>query len=515
MLTKSDIQSFLQCPRKLWLEKHPPEQAPATDSMSRRRMFDGNAVGAKSRERLGSDLLWQQSRSSHEEAAAEAKTMLANSPARAAAEVPMAYDGLYARADALIPKQGKYVLQETKASSFPLKKDGTPADAKEHHINDVAIQAWVMEKSGLAMAHVEINYLNNQWRYPGNGDYSGLFRQMEVTAAIEDRKALVPQWFKQAQATVNGPMPETTTGKHCSDPYECPFTSFCEQRDPEGPEHPIELLPDLAGKTLARNLREAKGYQSILDPTPEELTGKQAELYRRIQAAHRSGSAVLAPGSDAVMRGFPYPRYFFDFEGIDLAIPLWAGTRVYDQIPFQWSCHIERSPGVFDHKEFLELSPDDPSLPCINAMRSSIDPADSGPIFVYNSAYESRLMKELAVRHPEHADVLNGYIGRLVDLLPIVKGHFYHPQMRGTFSIKKVLPVIAPDLDYDELDEVQEGTGAQTAYIEAALNPETTLERKADLEGKLKTYCCQDTWAMVEIAYFLERRGRPARPAGM
>jgi hypothetical protein len=144
-------------------------------------------------------------------------------------------------------------------------------------------------------------------------------------------------------------------------------------------------------------------------------------------------------------------------------------------------------------------------------MRSSINPADNGPIFVYSAAYESRLLKELAVRHPEHATLLEGYIGRLVDLLPIVKNHFYHPQMRGSFSIKKVLPAIAPDLNYDELDEVKEGTGAQVAYLEAALDPETTHERKADLDKKLRIYCRQDTWAMVEVAYFLEKKTRPTR----
>lgn len=86
--------------------------------------------------------------------------------------------------------------------------------------------------------------------------------------------------------------------------------------------------------------------------------------------------------------------------------------------------------------------------------------------------------------------------------------------MRGSFSIKKVLPVVAPDLDYGELDEVQEGTGAQVAYLYAALDPAVTPARRADLEAKLRRYCQQDTWAMVEIAHFLAEGERPRRPAG-
>ena len=119
---------------------------------------------------------------------------------------------------------------------------------------------------------------------------------------------------------------------------------------------------------------------------------------------------------------------------------------------------------------------------------------------------------ELAERHPKHQALLHRYIARLVDLHPIVKDHFYDPRMRGSFSMKQVLPVIAPHLDYGQLDEVQEGAGAQIAYLYAALDPNTTAGRKAELEQRLRIYCRQDTWAMVEVAYFLAEVGNPIRP---
>jgi hypothetical protein len=96
-----------------------------------------------------------------------------------------------------------------------------------------------------------------------------------------------------------------------------------------------------------------------------------------------------------------------------------------------------------------------------------------------------------------------------------VKAHFYHPAMEGSFSIKKVLPVVAPDLDYAKLDEVQEGTGAPVAYIEAALDRTTAPDRKLQLGQTLRIYCRQDTWAMVEVTCFLSETGRPVRPDGM
>jgi hypothetical protein len=516
MLTKSDLQSLLQCRRRLWLEHHKSDLVPKDDPTLYRRAIDGRIVGEKAREQLGGDFIWPPKAEDEVSAADRAKSMLLEAPAKSAAEVPMVCGGLYARADALVPEGDRYVLRETKSSTFPLKKDKvTPDAAKDHHIDDVAIQTWAMEGSGLNLERAELNLLNNQWRYPGGGDYSGLFRQLDVTNEVQSRKGQVVRWLKDAQVVLDGKMPEVVTGKQCSDPYDCPFLGYCEKLDPPGPEHPIELLPDSAGKGLAKKLRDAKGYTSILDPKPDELTGKQADLYRRIQIAHRTGKAVLEPGADAFLKALPYPRYYFDFEAIDLPVPRWNGVRPYEHIPFQWSCHIERRPDVFDHAEFLDLTGNDPSLSCIERMREVINPDDNGPLLVYYQSYENQRLEGLAARHPEYADLMKKYIDRLFDLLPVVKDYFYHPDMRGSFSIKKVLPVIAPNLDYEELEEVQEGTGAQVAYLYATLDPNTTPERKADLEAKLRKYCRQDTWAMVEVAYFLAKSTRPARPAGM
>jgi hypothetical protein len=514
MLTKSDLQSVLQCPRKLWLEHNKPELLPKEDSGLNRRAMDGVMVGEKARAQLGKDYLWPRSADEDKAAAADyALRQLAAMPGTPAAEVPLVHEALYARADALIPRDSFYVLRETKASTFPLKRDKQTPDKPEiHHIHDVAIQKWVAEGAGISLASVELNLLDNTWRYRSDGDYSGLFRQLDVTTEAEAKKAHVSDWIEKARAVLAGLMPEVTTGKHCGDPYDCAFRSFCKSLEGPASDHPIDLLPDMAGKALARELRETKGYVSILDPDPDEFTGKQAELYRRIQTAHRTGKPVLERGAAVTLDALPYPRYFFDFEGIDFPVPQWKGFRPYEHVPFQWSCHTEASPGQFTHEEFLDLSGDDPSIPCIEQMRQVINPYDLGPIIVYNATYERQRLEGLAIRHPEQAELIDKYIGRLFDLFPIVKDHFYHPGMRGSFSIKSVLPVIAPDLNYQELEEVQEGTAAQVAYLLATKDPKTTLQRKADLERKLRTYCRQDTWAMVEVAYFLGRRSRPMRP---
>jgi len=477
--------------------------------------MDGVIVGERARLDLGTKLISPESKEVSQAAAESAKAQLLKSPGISAVEVPMAHADLYARADALVPQATAYILRETKTSTFPLKSDGvTPGPPKDHYLTDVAIQAWVMEGWGLPIAGIELNLLNNRWRYPGGGDYSGLFRQLDVTKDVVERKTRVPIWLAQAKETLTGPMPDIATGKHCSEPYDCAFQKYCELRDPPGPPHPIELLPG-SGKALARKLKETKGYTSILDPKPDELTGRQASLYRRIQSAHRVGKPILEEGSGAAIDSLTYPRYYFDFEAIDFPVPQWPGLRPYEHVPFQWSCHIERRPGEFEHAEFLDLSGNDPSLPCIQELQKVIGAGDRGPLIVYNETYERQRLEQLAIRHPEHAEILGNYASRLFDLEPIVRDHFYDPLMRGSFSIKRVLAAIAPDLRYEDLEEVQEGTAAQVAYLYATRDAGTGKERKAEIESRLRTYCRQDTWAMVEVAHFLLRLARPRRPVGM
>lgn len=516
ILTKSDLHSASQCARKLWLEKNRPDVVPSADPGGERRRREGIQVGNLAREQLGPNVLWPQAEAGKEDSAVLAKALLYANPLLPAVEVPLFVDGCYARADALIPDGEGYVLQETKASTFPLKKDKvTPDKPDPEHLADVAIQAWVMEQSGLPLTRAELNLIDNRWRYPGNGDYAGLFKKLDVTAQVREMMGAVPGWIQEAKRVLAGKMPQETTGSQCSKPHGCPYLSFCENIDPPKPEHPIELLPDSAGKGLAKKLKLAHGYVSILEPAPAELTGANAALYCRIQKAHRTGLPYRSPKSGEDLANLPYPRYYFDFEGIDLAVPIWEGVRSYEQMPFQWSCHIERSPGVFELGEFLDLTGNDPSIGCAEQMLKVIDLTDNGPIFVFFATYERGRLQELALRHSQYAAQMETYISRLVDLLPIVKEHFYHPKMKGSFSIKKVLPVIAPDLDYSELTEVNDGIAAQLAYIKAALTTEQTLSEKAVTEKNARLYCRQDTWAMVEVAYFLAQEPRPARPEGL
>ena len=107
-------------------------------------------------------------------------------------------------------------------------------------------------------------------------------------------------------------------------------------------------------------------------------------------------------------------------------------------------------------------------------------------------------MNALASRFPDISGELQNIVDRIVDLLPVANEHYYHPNMRGSWSIKAVLPAIAPELDYAKLEDVADGEGAQAAYREATQR-ETLPERKTRLESALRQYCARDTMAMVRV----------------
>jgi hypothetical protein len=131
-----------------------------------------------------------------------------------------------------------------------------------------------------------------------------------------------------------------------------------------------------------------------------------------------------------------------------------------------------------------------------------IDGLDSiGPILTYTD-YERRVIRGLAEKFPDLAEPLGTIEDRLVDLHPATRANYYHPDMLGSWSIKAVLPTIAPDMDYAALEGIQEGTEASAAYLEA-LGAETSPERRESLRKQLLRYCRHDTKAMVRLVHFM------------
>ena len=177
--------------------------------------------------------------------------------------------------------------------------------------------------------------------------------------------------------------------------------------------------------------------------------------------------------------------------------------RPYQKMPFQFSVHKMGRGGKLTPYQFLDLSGKDPRPAFARDLLAAC--GDAGPIYVYNQSFEGGVLQELAKRLPRQAAALIRLRSRMVDLLPIAKKHYYHPSQNGSWSLKAVLPSIAPDLDYATLDGVHDGGMAMEAYREA-IDPVTSPARKAAIERELRAYCERDTLALVRLWQFFTGR---------
>ncbi|MFZ1625690.1 MAG: DUF2779 domain-containing protein [Gammaproteobacteria bacterium] len=476
-LSKSRLMSFLQCPKRLWLEKHQPELA-AFSAATEAAFATGHEIGDIARQLYDPAGTATLISGADGMAAAlrDTAAAIAGSAATPLFEATFERDGLLIRADVL-DRQAQRLIEVKSSTS-----------CKDEHVTDCAIQAWVLETSAVAPKSVALAYVNNQFVYQGDGDYRGLLDEKDLGAAIGTQRQKVPEWLAAAKRTVQGDCPDAAIGRRCRTPYACPFIAHCWPDT----DYPLNTLPGV-GRRLDELI--AEGYKDVRDLPASKLSGKEAQ---RVWRAARSGQPEVHDSARKELAALGWPRYYLDFETIGGAIPRWAGTRPYQAVPFQWSLHVESAPGQLGHAEFLDLSGEFPARALATALLAAI--GAEGPVLTW-TGYEKQCLGALAAFCPELAEGLSAVVGRLVDLHPVVKAAYYHPAMKGSWSIKALLPAIAPDMDYAQLEGVHDGGGAQLAWVEAVA-PQTTAARRSELREQLLRYCGHDTLAMVRVLKF-------------
>ena len=473
-LSKSKILLYRQCPKRLWLSIHRPDLiqiSPATQA----RFDEGNTVGDIARRNYRDGVFVKTLNRSQ----ALEQTKQAISQHQAVFEAAFYEDDVLIRADLLLPESQGYRLVEVKSST----------GVKPYHQEDVTVQTWVMTKAGCRPKSVSLAYINNQFVYQGDGQYSGLFAEEDLTQEVNQNIDQVGEWVAEAKKIlIEKEVPNITPGEQCTKPFTCDFYNYCNPPE-EGVLYPVEILPYGAKKV---NELRARGYKDLRE-VPAELLSDPRHL--KVHSASVTGLPFFDVQARQEISKLPYPRYFLDFETIGMAVPIWKGTRPYMQIPFQWSCHVEHENGAMEHHEFLDISGKDPRLDFAKSLVATI--GSSGSVVVYNAGFEGTRLNELAQTFPDLADALLSIKDRFFDLLPLARNYYYHPDMMGSWSIKQVLPTIAPELDYANL-EVGDGQMAQDAYREA-INSSTATARKEHLRQAMLQYCQQDTYAMVKI----------------
>jgi len=491
-LSKSKIIAYRQCPKRLWLEVHHPELR--VDSAATRASFQvGHQVGEIARQiydPAGEGTCIDIAKDGFK-AAFEQSARLFETGDRPVFEAGFKSSNTIAFADVMIPADDggrvSWKMVEVKSST----------SVKDYHRDDVAVQSFLARAMGIKLSSVSVACIDSSWVYPGGGDYMGLLAESDLTEETLDRSGEVSSWISGAhQTAASATEPEIETGDQCSIPFECGFCGYCN-RDKVAPEFPVSWLPRLSPKQR-RNFKDA-GVEDLRDVS-EHLLGPKQRLVRD----HTLAGTVFFDREAAkkALRGCGSPAYFLDFETCNMPVPVWPGTRPYQQIPFQFSLH--KVAESLEHTHFLDLSGQDPSRPFAVAVIEACGFA--GPVFVYNAKFETMVLRQLATRFTDLAPGLDAIIARVIDLLPIAEKCFYHPSQCGSWSIKSVLPAAVPELSYEQLDGIKDGGMAMSGFAEA-IHPETTAARKEEIRGQLLAYCCLDTLAMVGLWKVFAGRG--------
>jgi predicted RecB family nuclease len=477
-LSKSRYVTGLQCPKRLWWTAHEPD-APelADEGMTDPILERGERVGALARTYVPGGRLIDLPHHEIRQRVEATKAALADG-VPAIYEASFLEDDIFVSVDILERRKRRFVLTEVKSTT----------KVKPEHLPDVAVQLHVLRKAGIDVERAEIMHLNRACRHP---NLKKLFARKAVTKRVGPHARAVPKRAGEMLSMLSGPLPEHPIGAHCSDPYPCPFAERCW---PDLPEHHVSTLYRIRRNAVDSLVSE--GIETI-EQLPRGFA--TAEVVKRQIKSVRTNKLVVERGLRRALRALRRPIAFLDFETVTLAVPVWEGCRPYDQAPVQLSCHVLEKSGELRHHEWLAEGSEDPRPAFARALVAACEGAAT--IVAYSAGFEGGRIRELGAAVPEMADELAAIDERLVDLLPIVREHVYHPAFHGSFSLKSVLPALVPSFGYGDLT-IQDGSAAATA-LERVLFRADDADRTT-LRDELLRYCERDTMAMVELHRRLE-----------
>lgn len=477
MLTKSDFLTFLDSPLHLWARKNDRLDPSAPNLYSQHLSRQGYQV-----EKLAKEFLKHKVKTQYPKATISFQTTF--------------IDGEYeSRIDALVHDEiyDTYDLYEIKSSTTIHKE----------HEYDVTFQ-YLVGQTQLNVHKIYLVRVNSKYVKNGELDLEQLFLVDDMMDIVAKRKDEVLELRNQALDVLK--LTEPPMSLHCFKPDNCHCKSLCH---PNLGEFPIYDL--CRGTQKQYKYLLDLGCTSVADIPDDFILNPSQELQR--QSAKTAQPIINKEAIAKELAQLEYPLYFLDYETFGTAVPIHDGYTPYQQIVFQYSLHVIESEGAEPkHFEYLVTDTDEPSANVAKRLLSVI--GDTGTIIVWNKGFECGRNRELGKLQPDYADRLDNINKRTYDLMDCFKkGYYVDYRFHGSASIKKVLPVLCPELSYKEMN-IGEGTAAMMAWYQITHDDnsafdEDSIHLKDKIKKDLLKYCELDTWAMVEIWRKLIKPTRP------
>jgi hypothetical protein len=481
VLTKSLFLRFVQCPKALWLAKYKKELIPEVDAVSQRTFDSGYEVEDYARQLFPKGALVE----GYYEKAKKNTEKLIKEGAKILFQATAMTDDLMSMADILAfnEKTKLWDIYEVKSST----------EVKEIHVYDVAFQKYCFEQAGYKIGKTHLIHVNKEYVKKGKIQPKKFLTIEDITELAdsliqEDLLDLV----NEALSILNlKKEPDVRILKQCNKPYACSFIEHC-WRD----------LPDESIYSIAGGLSEKKLNQLLdegvleIKGIPEELVTSKSGL-RHYHSITKKEVHIEKKMIEKELSQLKFPLYFLDYETYSPTVPVFDGYKPYQRVVFQYSLHVMETPNSkIEHHEYLAKDLKDPTDELSATLQSQI--GDKGSVITWNMSFEKGCNREMGERSRKYKKFYEMVNDRVYDLMnPFRQGLYVHRAFHGSASIKKVLPVLVPELSYKALD-IQEGGMASESWAQMVIDKPSAKEQETIYKNLLK-YCELDTLAMVRI----------------
>lgn len=365
---------------------------------------------------------------------------------------------------------------------------------KAEHLYDLAFQVVLLRQHGIDIRRAYLVLLNPDYVRQGDLDIRQLFRTVDMAASVDEISDTVMKEMQEARTYL---LNEAEPMGACSCIYKA-RSRQCSTFQYSNPEVPTYGIHDIA--RIGSNPKKLKELVDAgvfaLENMPADITltkGQSNQLH-----AYRTGETMIDKEAIAEELGeLTFPLHFIDYETFASALPLFSEYSPYDQIPLQYSVHIVGSPDEEPiHRDFLHTGQNDPTAPFLTSLREHIGPF--GSLIAWNKGFECQVNDGIARRVPTEREYIIELNDRFYDLMEIFsKQYFVHRDLCGKVSIKRVLPVLTPNLTYSSL-EIQDGAMASMAWSKM-ISGAIDNKELARLWGQLRDYCALDSYGMYAI----------------
>ena len=479
-ITKALFASGLQCAKKLFLDYHEPDAAPA-ESLRRQHLFE---VGAQLLELARTAFPGSQTADSGDFAKALKQTSgwLGEGQRAPVFEAAFAVDDLEARADIAIPNgEGAIDLYEVKAGN----------KVKVRHIRDLAFQVHVIEKAGYRVERVWILHLNPNYKHRGGATYPvhQLFKHVDVSTKVRRQLDKTEEQVDALRNVLQDPVTqELPTGTWCEIPFPCGYLPRCRA---EGPEHPLIDLPELSRD------QETELHQHGI----EDLTQVDAEepglsaVQRRAARALGSEDPIIESFVPKELRDVDYPLHFVIATSLLQVMPLYEDQKPWQHVPFLWCDAVVDKDGSVEYESFVADGKDDPRPEFARTLGAATE--DAGTLMVFGANLEQRLRRLLDDAN-EHKSAVRALLNQpRFDLRQLVRAGVYHRDFRGSFGLVDVYTALVGGNHFDGL-EIQSDEQAQAAY-QKMMTPRTRATTRTKLQRQLEEFAKACADAVIAI----------------